>query len=800
VTLPGRSREDLKKERRLFGLLLFLQAALYAWLILGHRIVKGHDTLHLYLLEYLFLAHASQAHDVALWIPNMTHGLVTSWLAGFHGGLLQNARLLLGGVPEGANLLPHFYLGLFLDELVLLVGVWSLGRRYYSSPYTRFFVAAAMIGSSFWANHVYFNLRFFNAVPLILSLLHGFIEERSRWKLFLGINLAVLQFTGNIPYVAPLTCLVVLGYFLVHALVYRNTWRLRLESMKPRLVDLGIVVVNGVVLAAIYLTLSQDTSQIQQYRPGRNSDASVPLDVFLTFGGNLNPMRYLDLLTGVSPSFSFTLYCGVLTVACALLAVLHRPGKKVLCLVICLLLSLLFSMGFLSIVGMGSYYLLPPLRFFRYISLAAPIAKLFLILLAGFGFEALLDRRKELDGLLRRLSQGVGVVASALIALLAISLRDPEALSDLTSFLNTELRDTALRPAAAGGGGAFGLLLGTALATTSLGILLAVRASRWGGVPLVVPLILGLHTLDVFRWKTQMFHQETLALEPRQFALQEIRPIPYLPRRQTEYESSERYRTLRPALLGYGAIYDHTDPFLHLDPPVSHYENDVWLAPFDKLLRAHHRQSLEEGSSLEPRFRLNSRPSSPEAGDPYAKIIGLTEDKLQVFRGAHVMPSDQALADLLNHPGYRGDILLISPSPKMSGRSEAGRTLDPGWPAGNERLPVRPQVLSFDFNHIALEITLPPGIEGAWLEYSDVWHPGWTASVNGRKVGVERAFLAYKAVPLEPGSNRVEFRFISPLRTWGYRLVHFASLAWVVGILILTFRLFFGRARPEPAR
>src|SRR4029077_2425583 len=99
-------RRGMNKERRLSGLLLLLESAVFAWLILSHRLPRGHDTLGLYLQQYLFLAQAVQSHSVALWMPNTAHGLVTNLTAGCQGGLLQNVLLLVGGVPEGTNHLP----------------------------------------------------------------------------------------------------------------------------------------------------------------------------------------------------------------------------------------------------------------------------------------------------------------------------------------------------------------------------------------------------------------------------------------------------------------------------------------------------------------------------------------------------------------------------------------------------------------------------------------------------------------------------------------------------------------------
>jgi hypothetical protein len=67
----------------------------------------------------------------------------------------------------------------------------------------------------------------------------------------------------------------------------------------------------------------------------------------------------------------------------------------------------------------------------------------------------------------------------------------------------------------------------------------------------------------------------------------------------------------------------------------------------------------------------------------------------------------------------------------------------------------------FDANHLV--VSVEGAAEGAWMLYSDVWHPGWRASVNGRPTPVFTGNLAYKAVALERGRNRVHLSFESPL-------------------------------------
>lgn len=119
----------------------------------------------------------------------------------------------LGQLFDGTNFLILFYLGVLLDELLLLVGVWLLARRYYGSPYTVFFVAVAAVGSCMWIDQFSFNLHSYYAAPMIIFLIHEFLEQGSRLKIFLASNLLLLHTMGNPPYMPLLTCLVIFFYF-----------------------------------------------------------------------------------------------------------------------------------------------------------------------------------------------------------------------------------------------------------------------------------------------------------------------------------------------------------------------------------------------------------------------------------------------------------------------------------------------------------------------------------------------------------------------------------------------------------
>ena len=50
-------------ERTMLVLLLVLHTAVYAWLILTSRVPRGHDTLSVYILQYVFLSNAVARRD-----------------------------------------------------------------------------------------------------------------------------------------------------------------------------------------------------------------------------------------------------------------------------------------------------------------------------------------------------------------------------------------------------------------------------------------------------------------------------------------------------------------------------------------------------------------------------------------------------------------------------------------------------------------------------------------------------------------------------------------------------------------
>ncbi len=770
-----------QNERALFALLLAIHLSFTAWLILARRMPRGHDMLGNYFLQYLFASHASAGDGVALWMPYVTHGLVSNWALTVSGGLFQNALLAVGGPPEGTNFLVLFHLGMLLDELVLLSGVWLLGRRFSLAPPVLFFMAAAAAGSTVWADQPYWNHRILFAIPLILALLQGFLEEGTRWKLHAGINLLVLQAMGNVPYIALFTGFVVLLYLALYLVIWRRRVGRSWPVLRPRALDLACVPLHHQALAAVAVTVAQGTGEIVQYRHGRSPDGGVTFDAFLKYGGGMGFLRYLECFFGTSPGLDVSLYVGVPAILLALVAPALRPGRRTLHLGLVAFLILSFSLGFASFFTALTYYGFPLMKYFRYAGITSSVLRIFLILLAGVGLDALLRAPRRARGATRSVAVlGLGIAAGALLLCLAIGTGLAEAgdLHDLLRGLRTWTANFldmyspfVMIP----------VLAGSALAGLGGGILLLRRLKEGRGLSAAFAGLVLLQAADIHRWKFQMLAIKTAAVSQEAWEVQRVGPIPFVRRRSVDYAENDRFLAMAPAFFNRGANYDFMDGALHMDPPTSRFWSHHWLAPVDRLSRACRKKMGASEEAIQASLEDEYRKLFPAYPPPIDKAVGLTEDKLQVFRGA-VRTADVEPAFL--DPSFRGDVLLLE-APGIAAPA-AGRL------SGNDRVAVRPEVVSFGANHLDVRVDLPSGLPESWLLYCDAWHPYWKATGNGAPAAVGRAQLAYKAVRLGPGSNEVRFRFEAPLRTASLRLLGFNALGWCAGVVVLILRLLRG--------
>jgi hypothetical protein len=219
-----------------------------------------------------------------------------------------------------------------------------------------------------------------------------------------------------------------------------------------------------------------------------------------------------------------------------------------------------------------------------------------------------------------------------------------------------------------------------------------------------------------------------------------------------------------------------------VDEAGSSFRADHWLLPLDKLMRTYWGQDVNDRSRPPTGFTAYRRVEFPLRSPAARKLTGVDTDKVQFFRKAYFRHDETATAALLADPRYRGDALFLS--------AEAGEEETPA-PARideDDRVDLAYAVERFDANNLELAVNNTTGAP-VWMLFSDVWHPGWRATVDGREVPVRRADLAYKAVELPSGQTRVHFRFHMPTVSVLHVLIGLCSLAWLGVVIALTGRL-----------
>ncbi len=84
--------------------------------------------------------------------------------------------------------------------------------------------------------------------------------------------------------------------------------------------------------------------------------------------------------------------------------------------------------------------------------------------------------------------------------------------------------------------------------------------------------------------------------------------------------------------------------------------------------------------------------------------------------------------------------------------------------------PVAAQVIEDGPNTLRVRVSAPGA---GWLVLSDVWYPGWQAWVDGNRVEITPANLAFRAAPLTAGEHEVIFEY----RPWSFYAGALVSLA-----------------------
>jgi hypothetical protein len=780
----------------LFRLIVFIEAGIFFYLIYGKCIIGGHDGFQYFTIQYYFLNNVVNYGEIPQWAPFMTHGTLATM--GYIGptGILQNILFLSGSLFKNINFLPLFYIGIFLDELLLLIGAWLLARRFFASPFTMFFVTLSIMGSCIWILQPWWNFHIYYAIPLIIYLVHAFIDS-GKWRYyFLAGNLLFMQCLGNLPYFLPVTTLVIFLYFLFYFIFnYQDTW----HNIKAINFGWSFVLSTSIIIilfASLNVIMSIGMDQIVNYNALRNLDGSATLDGFLTYGGKLYWRAWWELILGISPFLDYTLYIGILCVPFILLGLIFNLNKQNAHFFLTIIILLLFSMG--TFVSIFFYYSWPMMKYFRHLMLVAPVIKVFLCFLAGFGVDAVFfDKSRWQNPAILKVSLAVtSIFMFGLSLFLWILSNNYEICAKLLksmgsytlplfiTLFNEDIITSLLNRTT----------LFAIIASILLAVLFFIDRKKYF-LPLVI-FILSLHCADIYGFKFSEISFKTIHLNDEMYKITYFQSMPYAKRRDVSLNNTNPRAEILKILpiQEPGVLYSSTDVFLFKDELSNKFRNDFWLLPLDNYMRAYWGQSIHNLSIKPHALLFGFRLEFPKGHPAALKISGVTEDKIQFFSEANFISSDDAIASKITSADYKGDTIFLSSAANNNINPADSAKLLKDELASDKRLRLPYQVRHFDANN--LEITTNANnLKSVWLLYSDVWHPLWRATVNGKETPVYKANLAYKAVKMEPGLNKVHFYFKSKLMSVLYYIFGLNALCWLVIIIYITGKIAFNNPK-----
>lgn len=737
----------------LTGLLLVFNAGPFV----SETFLVTHDTAQFFQFFTYFYNHLTASHEPPLWLswgPKATAGnimqLVTLAPA-------QYVTLFAGALVRADDVRRLFHVSMVLEQLVMLVGVWRLSRRWYAWPATRLFVGVAFIGTVYFWTQAGWNHRLYYLYPFTVLALVRYVDTRQLAHLALVGFLIVLSLLGQAPYTLPLHLLahaLLFAGFLVFDANARRGPELR-SLLAPRFAALSALTVG---FGAAYATFFRQAGEFANtyYTDRDPATGHSTLSTFLMYG-NPQPEAYLELLYGIphDADLNVVFYTGLIVLSLAVISVVSARSSTVNALLATTVVLAAFSLGTVGVVAIVLYYGFPLMKLFRHVGYVVCLVKFFLLLLAGFGLDRLLDARHVRAPVRRAFPIALGMIAAGVAGAI---FADPArvVIPEGPRFIVFHLFALSLLGLFAAQlwfgrerGPAFHGALAVALCALELA---AYQAVMFAALPV--------HTTRAV----------TAAWSRRVPAFQEFRV-----RDRSEHRDAALFEAL---LGGFGQKFSTLDAALEIDScwgrlptglSMERLRRDQGNRGVDRLIAA------RLGLPIDGPFSNVHEPIEDEDDYVLTAALGCGGRKVRFYR-AGIVVTELADAVARVRQGMALDYVpvLLGHAPAAAARvTDETVVLRP--PAAQAR------VEHYGADHVVFSVSVDD--DGAWMVVKEPVHPRWRASVDGRDQPVLAANLAFRAVWLDRGRHRVEFFYedrASRIAGWVLMSVGMTSIAALV--------------------
>ena len=691
--------------------------------------------------------------ELPFWMPYNLYGTQFDYefLVTMSPALCLSA--FLGKLLGVVNTLLLFKIGVLIEQLALLVGMYLLAKRLFANFAAAAFVCCGSVAVSYWALSIFWNFRIYYLMPLTLFFLLEFYDTAHFQHLFIAGMITILALLGDLAYYLPFYALF---YGVFGGVLFAGKIRQVASQGKNLLKPAALVSCLAFCsLLAMFLHFGLKVFEHVTVYGGR--DPLTGLGAFKDFfllDTNRTLAPLLEMIYAIPTSHDITIYIGLLPfifLGYALFNVNDQPIFKTLLL--CSGFIFLLSLPYFTFMASLVYYFAPFLSYCRTLDLFRSVLKILLLLAAGFGVDHYLSAvlkspstRSANALLLLRLGGGL------IMFIIGLDIFAFEGLLPYTP-------GSIFRPAYAYHFHYLALGI-AAVCLYLLGGPIKVRPpkAQWIVGLCFVAEIASYHYFFFFlTGRTATFPEipkqpyETVETYQQQLdflkSSYNVRNYAFRNERTTREQTQQRIDQTAPLITRYfGPKYAINYSFAYVDPCLQDITPQYFPLPIERFVRA------RKGIPLDTPLIAGIPLPNDLADDPvFLHALGCQTPKLFLTAQVEYAASLSEAADMIHKSAALDKI------PVLLTETFASQQLPPtqGFSAETSG-----EIAVTQFTANALQVNAQvtaPG--GAWLIYLDGYHPDWTVTVNGQRRDIIPANLAFKAVRLDAGANNVHFRF-----------------------------------------
>jgi hypothetical protein len=646
--------------------------------------------------------------ELPLWRPFDSFGLPSDLYHLFSLSLAQYAVIPVLSWAGLHNSFNAFRLSMVFEVLILLTGTMFVARLHIRSTAARILVYGLTLATVAWGVQIWWNFRIYYFLPLLLYYVEMFFRSGRLGYVAAAGAVYIGTMFGSIPYYLPLHASVV----VVFSAIMAYTHGLPKKILRPRWPDwtaAGLCLILSLLYLGLLLKSRDGLFNSSPFRDPKN--LNIGLQNFLTHAGAQgDPSTLWEYIFGVPTCFDISVFIGVIALIFAGMAfVASKSQRAILPFAGCALFLVFISCLQSSFVAPMFYFFFPLGNMIRHVSYFKVLAKPLLIILAGFGADAVLE-----NGSHRRVH--FGLLVSTLVAL--VPLAAYLASGGKPPYERLYTFDTF----------PIVTLVCLCLAALYFGRIVVWREKISGALIVSLVLLEAFSFTYAYRYNAKDTHFDLGKAElKRLIEPVSVQPLKFVGQRSFSFDFS-----LSPI---FSDFYPITPSTLNFD--LCHFYSKHgrldWLTESVKnLLHARYGDAMGLQTKIESDTAMQS-------------AMGCNTSKLLLFRQYKQYTTEaDAVSYIKNSQDFGripvietgGDTFAINPVP---GESDSY------------------QLSKFSSNRLTLDLKASsPG----WLIYADAFHENWTATIDDQAVPIRRANLAFKAVLVPEGVHKVEFRYL----------------------------------------